>query len=138
MRKIADTGLLKAALDADDQHHVWGVRELRKHAPFLTCEAVLVELAFLLGTGRPGLLLVERGDLLLDFAMAKEHRRLLELLNKYQDRAMDLADACIVRMAECAARPKVWTVDRADFGIYRRNGGRVIPCEFPPRTREES
>lgn len=63
MRKIADTGLLKAALDADDRLHAWGAREFRENAPFLTCEAVLVELAFLLGTGRPGLLLVERGDL---------------------------------------------------------------------------
>ncbi len=131
MRKIADTGLLKAALDADDQHHVWGAKELRAHAPFLTCEAVLVELAFLLGTARPGLLLVERGDLLLDFSMAKENRRILELLHKYQDRSMDLADACLVLMAGSSTRTKIWTVDRSDFQIYRRNGNAVIPCEFP-------
>lgn len=132
MRKIADTGLLKAALDADDQHHVWGAREIRAHAPFLTCEAVLVELAFLLGTARPGLLLLERGDLVLDFSLAQEHRLILALLDKYRDRAMDLADACVVRMAESAARSKVWTVDRADFEVYRRHGDAVIPCEFPP------
>lgn len=135
MRRIADTGLLKAALDADDQFHAWGARELRENAPFFTCEAVLVELAFLLGTGRPGLLLVERGDLLLDFVMANEYRRILELLKKYQDRAMDLADACIVRMAERAKISKVWTVDRADFEVYRRNGNEAIPCEFPSAVR---
>lgn len=132
MRRIADTGLLKAALDADDWHHAWGAKELRSHAPFVTCEAVLVELAFLLGTGRPGLLLVQNGDLEVDFSLADEHERLLELLDTYRDRSMDLADACLVRMSERVEKSKIWTVDRADFTIYRRHRTRSIPCEFPP------
>lgn len=132
MRKIADTGLLKAALDADDRHHAWGAHELRTQAPFLTCEGVLIELAFLLGTAVPGLILVQRGDVVLDFAIAEEHKRVLELLAQYQDRAMDLTDACLVRMAERPGRSKIWTVDRADFQVYRRHGRGVIPCVFPP------
>jgi predicted nucleic acid-binding protein len=129
--RIADTGLLKAALDADDLHHAWGARELRSHAPFFCCEAVLVELAFLLGTGKPGLLLVQRGDLILDFRVSGEHERLIELLDTYRDRRIDLADACLIRMSELHKRSRIWTVDQTDFAVYRRNGHKPIPCVFP-------
>jgi predicted nucleic acid-binding protein len=134
MRKIADTGLLKALLDADDMYHLWGVREFQEHAPFHTCEAVVTELGFLLRTPAPGLQLVFRGDLILDFSLAAENKAVLDLLQKYRDRQMDLADACLVRMAEQAVRSKIWTVDRADFSVYRRHGRQVVPCEFPPEN----
>lgn len=131
MKRIADTGLLKAALDRDDVAHEWAA-ELRAHAPFHTCEAVLAELAFLLGTAVPGLQLVLRGDLVPDFDLATEAESVLALLLKYRDRQIDLADACLVRMAELEPRCKVWTVDREDFRVYRRNRRQSIPCEFPP------
>ena len=35
-------------------------------------------------------------------------------------------------MSEMGVRCRVWTVDRADFSVYRRNGKLAIPCEFPP------
>ncbi|GDY20887.1 hypothetical protein LBMAG56_22330 [Verrucomicrobiota bacterium] len=135
MKRIADTGLLKAALDCDDDAHAWGAAELRAHAPFHTCEAVLDELAFLLGTGVPGLQLVVQGDLILDFDLGAEAQAVLGLLQKYQDRQMDLADACILRMTELEMRCKVWTVDRGDFRIYRRHGRQPVPCAFPPGQR---
>jgi len=132
VRKIADTGLLKGALDADDWAHPWGAEQFREHAPFHTCDAVLVELAFLLGTPVPGLQLIVRGDLILDFDLAVEIERVLELLQKYRDRRMDLADACLVRMTELESQSKVWTVDWRDFSAYRRHGRQIVPCEFPP------
>jgi len=132
MKKIADTGLLKALLDADDLEHKWGAAQFQEHAPFHTCEAVLVELAFLLGTSAPGLKLILRGDLIVKFDLFAEAKPVLDLLEKYRDRQMDLADACLVRMAEQSPQCKIWTVDRVDFGIYRRHGRQPIPCEFPP------
>ena len=132
MKRIADTGLLKAALDRDDLAHEWAAGELRAHSPFHTCEAVLDELAFLLGTAIPGLQLVVHGDLRLDFDLATEAPAVIGLLHKYRDRQMDLADACLLRMTELEPRCKVWTVDRADFRIYRRHGRQTVPCEFPP------
>jgi len=131
MKKIADTGLLKALLDADDVRHHWGVAQFREHAPFYTCDAVVVELAFLLGSPLLGLQLILRGDLILDFNLAAEARPVLDLLQKYRDRQMDLADACLVRMTETSVRSKIWTVDRADFSVYRRHGRQPVPCEFP-------
>jgi predicted nucleic acid-binding protein len=132
MRKIADTGLLKAAIDADDRAHPWAAAQFRKYAPFHTCDAVLVELAFLLGTPIPGLQMIVRGDLILDFDLAAEIEPVLDLLQKYRDRQMELADACLVRMTELESQCKIWTVDVGDFSVYRRYGQQVVPCEFPP------
>ena len=132
LKKIADTGLLKALLDTDDLAHAWGILQFQEHAPFVTCDAVLVELAFVLGSPIPGMQLLQRGDLVLDFNLAAEFRPVLDLLHKYRDRKMDLADACLVRMTELNAQSKIWTVDRADFSVYRRHGRQPVPCEFPP------
>lgn len=132
LKKIADTGLLKALLDTDDLAHAWGIAQFQEHAPFVTCDAVLVELAFVLGSPIPGLQLLQRDDLILDFNLAAEFRPVLDLLHKYRDRKMDLADACLVRMTELNAQSKIWTVDRADFSVYRRHGRQAVPCEFQP------
>lgn len=132
MKKIADTGLLLAALDKTDPFHDWGAREFLLHAPYVTCDAVLVELSYHLNDAVPGMKLVERGDLILDFDLAEEFLPVLELLHKYRDRKMDLADACLVRMTELNAQSKIWTVDRVDFSVYRRHGRQPVPCAFPP------
>ena len=134
MKRIADAGLIIAALDRLDRHSKWAAEAFRQHAPFHTCDAVLAEAAAV--TGAPGkvLQLVARGDLVLDlgFVLADELPRILALVTKYADRPMDLADACLVRMTELAERCKVWTVDREDFSTYRRHGRQSVPCEFPP------
>ncbi len=134
MKRIADTGLLVAAADPRDQHHAWAASSLRQLAPFHTCEAVVLETAWMLGSPRGVLRLLARGDLVLDadFNFGTELDRLLALCDKYADREMDLADACLVRMTELTSRCKIWTVDRADFTAYRRHGRQPVPCEYPP------
>jgi uncharacterized protein len=133
VKRIADTGLLVAAADPHDPYHRWAAEALRTHAPFHTCEAVILETAWVLGSPVGVLRLVARGDLVLDpaFTFAAEIPRLLELCRKYSDRSMDLADACLVRMAELTTRCRIWTVDRDDFSTYRRHGRQPVPCEFP-------
>ena len=134
MKRIADTGLLVAAADPHDRYHRWAVEALRRHVPFHTCEAVILETAWVLGSPVGVLNLLARGDLTLDpaFAFGAELPRLLDLCRKYADRSMDLADACLVRMAELTVRCRIWTIDRDDFSAYRRHGRQTIPCEFPP------
>ena len=44
--------------------------------------------------------------------------RIRELMRKYRDLPMDLADAALVRVAE-RERLRVFTIDRRDFQIYR-------------------
>ncbi len=91
------------------------------------------ELAYLVQDPRLALKLVARGDLLLSFSLAEHIEAVLGLLEKYADRPMDLADACIVRMTELTDACKVWTVDRTDFQTYRRRSRQMVPCVFPTR-----
>lgn len=134
MKEIADTGLLVALLARNDPFHAWALAAFRAHSPLYTCDAVLAEAGSFF-TDPVGLLrLISRGDLIIDphFVLANEWAGALSLASKYCDRPMDLADACIVRMTELCVRSRVWTVDRTDFAVYRRNGRQLIPCEFPP------
>ena len=45
--------------------------------------------------------------------------RMNELMWKYRDLPMDLADAALVRVAERERLRRVFTVDRHDFEVYR-------------------
>lgn len=45
--------------------------------------------------------------------------RMRELMWKYRDLPMDLADAALVRVAERDNLRRVFTIDRQDFEIYR-------------------
>lgn len=121
-----------ALLAADDPAHRWAANAFRNQSPFYTCDAVLVEASSFFLTPRPVLTLLARGDLILDFDLAQELARVLALTTKYADQPMDLADACVVRMTELFEECKVWTVDRSDFGVYRRHGRQTVPCDFPP------
>jgi predicted nucleic acid-binding protein len=45
--------------------------------------------------------------------------RMRELMRKYRDLPMDLADAALVRVAERERLRRIFTLDRRDFQIYR-------------------
>jgi uncharacterized protein len=45
--------------------------------------------------------------------------RMRELMEKYRDSPMDLADAALVRVAERESLIKIFTLDRRHFEIYR-------------------
>lgn len=56
--------------------------------------------------------------------------RMWELMQKYRDLPMDLADAALVRVAEREGIRRVFTIDRRGFSLYRPRGiGRfqIIP-----------
>jgi uncharacterized protein len=55
---------------------------------------------------------------------------LLKLHQKYRDRPMSLADACIVRMAELYERHAVLTLD-SDFTVYRKDGRKPLALIHP-------
>jgi len=45
--------------------------------------------------------------------------RMRELMEKYRDLPMDLADAALVRVAERESLTEIFTLDRKHFSIYR-------------------
>ena len=130
---LVDAGFLIALLSRRDRHHPWAAAQSPSLAPpWKTCEAVLSEAFHLLGTrGRPGLAtLLRRGAVVSAFDLADELDRVLNLMQKYADIPMSLADACLVRMTETLADPLILTTD-ADFRIYRRHSRHVVPCMTP-------
>lgn len=57
------------------------------------------------------------------------------LIAKYGPLRMDLADACIVVLAERHADCLVATMDSQFRDVYRRNGRQSIPTLLPPGVR---
>ena len=133
MKAIADTGFLVAFGNRNDYHHAWalGIAE-RVTEPLLTCEAVLAETAFHLGSSAVTLAFVRDG-LVRPALMPGDHiPRLAELAARYADRKPDLADLCLIRLSELHPRYPVITTDLADFRVYRRGRREAIPLICPP------
>ncbi len=132
---LLDTGPLVAFLKRRDRYHEWARRELAAVTPpLLTCESVLSEGCFLLRqqpNGRSAVLeLVRRGLVAVAFDLEREATAVQKLLARYGNVPMDLADACLVRLAELTAGSVLLTLD-SDFGIYRMHGRQVIPMRMP-------
>jgi predicted nucleic acid-binding protein len=132
---LIDAGPLVALVDADDQHHakcVAALKELRE--PLATIWPPLVEAMYLLSdlpTAHSALCeMLERGAVLLLPLDSNDIPRIRELMRKYANRPMDLADASLLRVAEREGLRKVFTVDRRDFSVYRIHN-RIRPILIP-------
>ena len=121
---LVDAGPLVALLDRSDSDHA-------------SCQETLGSLRGFLGTVWP--VLTEAMYLLRGYPMAQEALwemievgavemlpltvddipRMKELMRKYRDLPMDLADAALVRVAEREKLRRIFTLDRRDFQIYR-------------------
>ena len=132
---IVDTGPLVAAFrrpEDRDPFTPWAAKLLRSLPyPLFTCDAVLTEAAPFLRSPAKLLEAVKRGLLVSRFDTQAAAPRLAELVEKYADRPMDFADACLVYMSEQTKACRVVTIDRADFGVYRRHGREAIPLLLP-------
>jgi uncharacterized protein len=135
MKGIADTGLIVALLNRDDRHHGWALEIARMASePLFTCEAVLSEAGFQVGSIQWVLDLVREGFLKIAFDLSRNLEEVMDLASRYRDRTPDLADMCLIRMSEIYDSLPVLTVDEKDFRVYRRNGRDVIPIVCPPRV----
>jgi predicted nucleic acid-binding protein len=133
VKAITDTGFLVAFANRRDKHHKWAVEIARQISePLLTCEAVLAETAFHLGSAAVALALVRDGLVRPVFDLAGQLPRLAELAARYADRSPDLADICLIRMSELYPKHPVITTDLNDFKFYRRGRREAIPLITPP------
>ena len=135
---IVDTGPLVAFFDRAEQHHLWVTEQIEElDPPLLLCEAVLAETMYLLGRfpkAQEELFgLLEKDALRIAFRIEEHLAALRKLHQKYRDRPMSLADACVVRMAELHEQHAVLTLD-SDFTVYRKHG-RVSLALIHPALR---
>ncbi len=130
---LVDAAFLVALLTPQDSHHPWAIDRAAQHArPWRTCEAALSETSYLIGPrGAPRLIqLLRRKAVVVSFAFADNCDSVLDLMHKYSDVPISLADACLVRMTEILSDPVILTTD-SDFRIYRRHGRQTIPVVIP-------
>ena len=133
MKAIADTGFLVALANRRDYHHAWAAKLLPRLAPpLLTCESVLSETAFHLGSSKVTLAMVQEGLVSVHWEFAQEWRSLQKLALQFKEQEPDLADLCVIRLSELNPKHTVLTVDAGHFRVFRRNIRERIPAIFPP------
>ncbi|MGH7809062.1 MAG: type II toxin-antitoxin system VapC family toxin [Candidatus Binatia bacterium] len=121
---LVDTGPLVALIHEDDNEHptckeifltlneslgtVWPVLSEAMYLLSFSWQAQIA-LWEMIESGAVELLALDRSDV----------ERMKELMRKYRDLPMDLADAALVRVAERERIRRIFTLDRRDFQIYR-------------------
>jgi hypothetical protein len=132
---LVDTGPLVALIDTDDQHHdrcIMASASIRE--PMLTVWPAFTEAMYLLNFSLQAQDMLweylENGSLRIADLDLDDCARMHDLMRKYRDLPMDLADAALVRVAEREKIARIFTIDRRDFEIYRPAGIRrfqIVP-----------
>jgi uncharacterized protein len=121
---LVDAGPLVALIDAGDAYHDVCVTALKTiRDPLITVWPAFTEAMSLLNESWHGQKAlwsrVESDALTLAHLDAVDAPRMRELMEKYRDLPMDLADAALVRVAEREGLSRIFTVDRRHFSVYR-------------------
>ena len=130
---LTDTGPLVALVNRNDPNHGLCLHAAQNlpRGPLLVTWPCFTEAMYLLhrAGGYPAQaalwLLQEAGRLTLHDAGESELKRMAELMAKYHDLPMDLADASVVAAAERLGTRRVFTLDR-DFRVYRFADGAAV------------
>jgi hypothetical protein len=123
---IADTGFWLALANTRDAHHERAKAALgRYRGPFVTTWPVMTETCHLLANRldeKAAIAFIRSAALgaFEVFALERSHLgRVEELMEKYRDLPMDLADASLVILAEQLGSGRILSTDERDFGAYR-------------------
>jgi uncharacterized protein len=120
---LVDTGFIVALLDRSEVHHARCVEALQAVvSPMVTCEAVIAESCHLLREQRGAtdaiLQNVQRDLFRIPFRLDETSATIRTLMKRYARIPMDLADACLVALADIVDTGRILTLD-SDFRIYR-------------------
>jgi predicted nucleic acid-binding protein len=121
---LVDAGPLVALLDRGDPKHAASVAAFKTiRDPLITVWPALTEAMYLLSgfwLGQKALWSrLETDALALAPLDAADAPRMRELMEKFRDLPMDLADAALVRVAERESLTRIFTLDHKHFSIYR-------------------
>lgn len=123
---IADTGFFYALMNSKDKYHQQSVQALKIiKSPLITTYPVITETCHLL-LQRKGvkyqtnfLKSINQGLVKIFHLEEKHLPKIIELMEKYADLPMDLADASLVVLAEDLDNGMILSTDQRDFGVYR-------------------
>jgi len=123
---IADTGFWVSLANNKDKHHQLAKKCYQLYYPRLitsyfvmgeTCHLLLREIGV---EAQIKFLQAYQMDMFKIFHLEKQHfPRLVELMQKYKELPMDLADASLVILAEHLEHGQILSTDQRDFNTYR-------------------
>jgi predicted nucleic acid-binding protein len=120
---LVDTGPIVALMDRSAPQHKFVLEWLTSTSePCVTCEAVIAESCHVLrglqGAASDLLKDIARKQFEIPYRLADRSVEVSRLMKKYSDVPMDLADACMVDLANLLRTGRILTLD-SDFRIYR-------------------
>ena len=121
---LVDTGPLVALLDRSDPYHLTCQETLSSlDDSLVTVWPVVTETMYMLRAywqAQEALWeMIEMGAVEILPLGIDDIPHMKELMRKYRDLPMDLADAALVRVAEREQLRRIFTLDRRDFQVYR-------------------
>jgi predicted nucleic acid-binding protein len=134
-RVLLDTGVIVALLDRSERYHARCAQALESlEQPLATCEAVIAESCYLLrtipGAAETVLANVEQGIFQIPMQLNQAAAPIRAILRKYRDVPADLADACLIHMADELETGEILTLD-SDFARYRWRRNRAFQLLIP-------
>ncbi len=133
---LVDTGPLIALFDPAEKLHARCRKLLRGiKEPLVSSVPVLTEAFHMLAPASQGAdklrEFIGLGGLSVWYFDDTTLDRAFELMKRYKDHPMDLADASLVVAAEVLRTRKIFTIDRDDFETYRvKRGHRHYPMDI--------
>jgi uncharacterized protein len=130
---LADTGFFIALGNNGDRYHSRAIQVISTlKEPLITTYPVITETSYILARDA-GLAVqfeflteVANGTFPV-FDFQRQHLfRMVELMRRYANLPMDLADASLVVLAEHFGHGKILTCDRRDFSVYRWNNNNLF------------
>ena len=120
---LLDTGVIVALLDRSERYHSQCVEVLSElTGALVTCEASIAEACYLLRDlrGAPEAVIanVGNGVFQIPVRLIDQAANVEKLMKKYRNVPMDLADACLVDLADRLETGRILTLDW-DFEVYR-------------------
>jgi hypothetical protein len=130
---LIDAGPMVALINANDSHHDSCLAIMKKiRPPLWTVWPAVTEAMYLLEDFRAQDALwqmIFREVIKIEPLNPQDLHAIRDLMEKYRNLPMDLADAALMRIAERRGIQTVFTLDKRDFSVYRvrRKQLRVIP-----------
>lgn len=123
---IADTGFWLALANRKDQYHQLAINTLNQlKEPLITTHPVITETCYLLLNRLGNYAQCDFMEMWYSggfqvFELNQSHaNKVKELMEKYANLPMDLADASLIILSEKLGHGRILTVDQRDFNVYR-------------------